>query len=138
MASKITDVGDISNWNTSKMENCDNMFEQCQSLTSLNLYNWTTSACTESMDFLGGPYNDSLTTIVLGPNFFTNPTKEYGFFVNARHWSHDSIIESLITNQQTRDTSLVKTITLNNSIYNTLTQNEIDEMAALGLNVISN
>ena len=164
MASKITDIGDVSNWDVRKCYWFDNMFEQCQSLTSLNLsgwttvgmttcswfvmnckrlrylniYNWTTSACTSGhMNFLGGPYNDSLTTIVLGPNYFTHPTDNYDFLVDARHWSHDSLVESLITNQQTRDTSLIKRIKLYPSVYNTLSQSELDEMSALGLNVIS-
>ena len=77
----LTSVGDLSNWDTSKVTSMGNMFNNCASLTSLNLSNWDTSKVTN----IGGIFNNcsSLASLNLS-NWDTSKVTDMSYaFVNC-------------------------------------------------------
>jgi surface protein len=63
---KLTSVGDLSNWDTSKVTGMSSMFYYCVNLTSLDLSNWDTSKVTDMQRMFD--WCTSLTEVRMGGN----------------------------------------------------------------------
>lgn len=86
------------------------MFQGCHGLTSLDLSSFDTSAVTNMVNmFQSCP---SLTSLILGPNFFkTSKVKSIDFSYSIK-WTGDTVVTSLVTNSYDRATAGLKTMTL--------------------------
>ena len=100
---------DLSSFDTSAVTSMRRMFSGCTSLTSLDLSSFDTSAV-DSMEEMF--YCPSLTSLILGPNFFkTSKVTSVNFFYSSK-WTNDTVITSLVTNSYDRATAGLKTMTL--------------------------
>ena len=85
------------------------MFNGCSSLTSLNLSSFDTSMVTNL--WLLFDNCKSLTSLILGPNFFKT-SYNYVDFSYSTNWTNDTIVTSLVTNSYDRATAGMKTLNL--------------------------
>ena len=100
----------LSSFDTSLVTNMHEMFDNCSSLTSLDLSSFDTSSST-----LPSFSNClSLTSLILGPNFFKTGLQHIKIadFSSCIHWTNDTVVTSLVTNSYDRATAGLKTMTL--------------------------
>ena len=55
----------------------------------------------------------SLTSLILGPNFFKTPNVTSIDFSYSTQWTNDTVVTSLVTNSYDRKTAKLSTMTLN-------------------------
>ena len=139
-------TANLHNWETPKVTTVQNLFSQCGYLETVDLTNMTLSACTSNDGLTRSPFsNDStvnlnVTKIILSWKYFLGPGTTYAFS-RVNKWTRESMIESFYTNQfisegvPGRDISVVKTVKLEKSSYDRLTQEDLDLFLTVGLNV---
>ena len=135
---------DVSKWNVSKVTKFAEMFRECYSLTELDLSGWDLSSCKDSTINLFGDDRRSehkrdgdLTTIKLGQGFFKGQSKNYSFDSFASiNWSRESMMESLYTNQNGRDTADTKTVYLKSKTFARLSSDDISKINTVGINIV--
>ena len=131
---KLTSL-DLTGFDTSKVTDMRGMFAYCSKLTSLDLSGFDTSAVTDmvwmffecseltsidlsSFDTTVAMIGDmfykcsSITSLILGPNFFKTSKTSYLEFSNSTKWINDTVVTSLVTNSYDRATAGLKTMTL--------------------------
>lgn len=86
------------------------MFQACIKLTSLDLSSFDTSAVTT----MGNMFDNctSLTSLLLGPNFFKTSKVTSVNFSSSTKWINDTVVTSLVTNSYDRATAGLKKMTL--------------------------
>ena len=86
------------------------MFEDCSSLTSLDLSNFDTSAVPD----MGYMFHNctSLTNLLLGPNFFKTSKITSINFSSCSNWTNETVVTSLVTNSYNRVAAGLNTLTL--------------------------
>ena len=102
---------DVTSFDTSKVTNMSRMFSSCRALTSLDLSSFNTSAVTADMRniLVDCP---SLTSLILGPNFFKTPIESIIYISSLSKWANGTVITSLVTNSYDRASAGLPTITL--------------------------
>ena len=101
---------DLSSFNTSAVTDMSYMVNGCSALTSLNLSSFDTSAVTNmAMMFY---ICRSLTSLILGPNFFKTSNVTGIDFFYCINWTNDTVVTSLVTNSYDRATAGLSTMTL--------------------------
>lgn len=153
-------IGELSGWDTSSITNISGLFSNCYAMRSIggisawdvggitalyyifdvnisrtviDISGWDLSNLTNSGSgaITGGFSGCTCTTrLVLGPKFFAGSSTTF-YLEGLRSWSHDSVYESLYTNQTLRDgTSPAKTIRLYSKVYDTLTAQDISDITS--------
>lgn len=54
----------------------------------------------------------SITSLILGPNFFKTPSVTIVNFLNCSKWTNDTVVTSLVTNSYDRAAAGLSTMTL--------------------------
>lgn len=163
----LTDIGDLSDWDTAKVTNMSSMFTACRYLRNITgISSWDVSKVTtvngtfarcfplKELDLRGwdlsscsnvGTSNmtsvffscDDLMVLKLGKNFFNGSATTY-YFESLLAWTKESVYESLYTNQTLRDgTSPAITVRLGSTVYNSLSQQERDDIATKKITLVS-
>ena len=102
---------DVTSFDTSKVTDMSSMFASCSNLTYLDLSSFNTSAVTADMrNILTGC--SSLTSLILGPNFFKTPIESIIYISSPSKWTNGTVITSLVTNSYDRASAGLPTITL--------------------------
>ena len=78
-AYKLTSIGDISNWDTSKVTDMSGTFNNTDSLTSLDISSWDTSNVTNMSDMFGGTNLTSLDLSGWDTSQVTNMSDMFSF-----------------------------------------------------------
>ena len=113
-------------------------------MTELDLSGWDLSSCKDSTINLFGDDRRSehkrdgdLTTIKLGQGFFKGQSKNYSFDSFASiNWSRESMMESLYTNQNGRDTADTKTVYLKSKTFARLSSDDISKINTVGIKIV--
>jgi surface protein len=115
LCTELASIGDISNWDTGNVTNMNYMFQNCQSLTSLDVSNWDISKATT----IGNAFNycTALVDFKAPKNISANMS-----VANSTALSHDSLM-SIINNLATVTSS--KTLTLGTTNKAKLTADEL-------------
>ena len=135
LCSKLTSL-DLSDWNTSNVENMRSMFDGCTNLTSLDLSSFDTSVVKDmdsmfndcrhltSLDLSGFDTSkvtdmssifyhcSNLTLLILGSNFFKTSKVTSVDFSPLIQWTNDTVVTSLVTNSYDRASAGLNTLTL--------------------------
>lgn len=106
---KLTSL-DLSDWNTSNVENMRSMFYGCTNLTSLDLSGFDTSKVTD-MDSIFY-HCSNLTSLILGSNFFKTSKVTSVDFSPLIQWTNDTVFTSLVTNSYDRASVGLNTLTI--------------------------
>ena len=124
---------DVSGFDTSKVTNMSQMFNRCKSLKKI-VADIDTSALENATNMFGDTFSgSSITSILLGTNFFKMPLTNLSFSYNSS-WKDDTVKQSLVTNSYDRKSNGLPdlTLTLNNNTKKVLTEGDIDTMTAKG------
>ena len=106
--SSLTSI-DLSNFDTSAVTNMSSMFNICFSLTSLDLSNFDTSKVTNMEHMFD---HNSLTSLLLGPNFFKTASVTAIDFSLCPKWTNETVVTSLVTNSYDRAAAGLNTLTI--------------------------
>ena len=104
---------DLTRFDTSAVTTMEYMFYNCIKLTSLNLSSFDTSAL-RNRSGMYKTFSDcsSLTSLILGPNFFKTSKVTSISFNSSSKWTNDTVVTSLVTNSYDRATAGLSTMTL--------------------------
>ena len=130
--SSLTTI-DVSGFDTSKVTNMSSMFVRCSSLKKI-VADIDTSALENATNMFGDFFSgSSITSILLGDNFFKMPLTNLSF-ANNPSWKDDTVKQSLVTNSYDRKSNGLPdlTLTLNNNTKKVLTEGDIATMTEKG------